>query len=53
MKKFKRGELTFYKTHLPKELLEFIKENPEYEERVNNFIKLYKFNYVKNEWSKQ
>lgn len=51
--KFRKGELTFLKGSTPKELKQYTKEYSENEKYVKEFLKHYKYNYVKKIWKKR
>lgn len=44
--KYRKGELNFYKSSLPKELRKYAKQHPENQEFVDAFLKEYEYNYV-------
>jgi len=52
-KKYRRGELVFYKGFLPKEFKEYIKQNPDSKEYVDMFLDTYIYNYKTNKWNKR
>ncbi len=51
--KYRKGELTFYKGMLPKELRKYLKGHAENKAFVDEFLKEYEYNYVKKEWKKK
>ena len=53
MLKYRRGELAFYKSSLPKELKKYLKEHPETKEYVEMFIEEYEYIYTKKQWVKK
>lgn len=50
--KYRKGELTFYKSSTPKELKEIIKMDTENKKYVDQFLKEFKYNYVAKKWNK-
>lgn len=53
MKRFRKGELKFYLTSTPKEIKQYLKDNPDNTEYVEEFLKVYIYNYVKKGWKKK
>lgn len=53
MIRYRKGELNFYKSSLPKELKDYVKNNPENKEYINNFLETYRYNYVSEKWVKK
>lgn len=52
MLKYRKGELVFYKSSLPKELRKYIKEHPESKEYIEQFLEEYDYNYSQKKWEK-
>lgn len=50
MTRLRKGELVFYKSSSPKELKKYIKNHPENQEYVEEFLSRYRYNYVKKTW---
>ena len=53
IKRFKKGELGFYKGCTPSELAKYIKMFPNIQERVELFVEKYSFNFKANKWIKK
>lgn len=53
MKKFRKGELQFFKGALPKELKDYIKDYPSEKEYVDQFLEIYVYDYVAKKWIKK
>ena len=53
MLKYRKGELNFYKSSLPKELKKYMKTHDKNVKYVEQFLDEYVFNYVKKSWKKK
>lgn len=53
MFKYRKGELLFYKSSLPKELKKYLKDNPTCEKYVTQFLNDYTYVYTKKKWEKR
>lgn len=51
--KYRKGELNFYKSSLPKELRKYAKQHPENQEFVDAFLSEYEYNFVQKKWTKK
>lgn len=51
--RYRKGELLFLKSSLPKELRKYSKEHPENKEYVDQFLTEYEYNYVQKKWQKR
>jgi hypothetical protein len=53
MLRYRKGELNFYKSSLPKELKKYLRGHPENAKYVEQFLDEYEYNYVKKVWKKR
>ena len=51
--KFKKGELSFYKKHNPRELKKIYKQFPENRNMIEYFCKIYEYSWVQKKWTKR
>lgn len=51
--KYRKGELAFYKSSLPKELKKYSGKFSENKEYLDLFLKEYEYNYVEKKWVKK
>lgn len=52
MHKYKRGELSFYKSSTPQELRLYLKSNPSLKEAVEYFLRNHTYNRASKSWEK-
>ena len=53
MIKYRKGELAYYKSSIPKELKKYLKAHPDNKKYIEQFLETYEFNYVKQKWVKK
>jgi hypothetical protein len=53
MVRFRKDELKFYKSSLPKELKRLYKDNPNDREYITKFLDTYTYNYITKKWMKR
>lgn len=53
MIKYRKGELAYYKSSIPKELKKYLKAHPDNKKYIEQFLEMYEFNYVKQKWVKK
>jgi hypothetical protein len=51
--RFRKNELSYYKSLLPYELNEYVLKHPDNTEYVKKFFESYEYNYVKKKWIKR
>lgn len=50
MRRFRKGELDFYKGCTPKEIKKYLKQHPENKDYVERFLDNYRYDYVQKKW---
>ena len=53
MFKYRKGELAYYKSSIPKELKKYLKAHPENTKFIEQFLEMYEYNYVKKSWHRK
>jgi hypothetical protein len=53
MLRYRKGELAYYKSSVPKELKKYLKAHPDNAKYVEQFLGMYEYNYVKKRWLKK